>query len=135
MADASHRRHSSKTEASAGMWENLILSWRLYRDPRVSVWLKRLPVMLAVVYLVMPFDLIPDVLLGPGQMDDLGMMGLMALSLTWLPRFAPAEVVAEHKSKMRGAGEKDPSAESRSEGSTRHGNEEVVIEPPFRVHR
>lgn len=135
MADASRRRHSSGTAANAGMWENLVLSWRLYQDPRVSVWLKRLPVMLAVVYLVMPFDLIPDFLLGPGQMDDLGMMGLMALSLTWLPRFAPAEVVAEHKSKMRRARENGPSADSESERTTRRGDEEVVIEPPFRVHR
>lgn len=139
MADHARRRPSSKTEkteARVGTWENIILAWRLYRDPRVSVWLKRLPVVLALVYLVVPFDLIPDVLIGAGQVDDLGMMGLMALALTWLPKFAPADVVAEHRAKMRWSRGARDGGGRRSEGRADPGNERGdVIDPPFRVHR
>jgi hypothetical protein len=46
-------------------------------------------------------DLVPDFLLGLGQVDDVGAIGLALLVLTRLvPRLAPAEVVAEHRAAM-----------------------------------
>ena len=134
MARRVERGQAATSEGDAGVWDNLVLTWRLYRDPRVSSWMKRLPVVLAVLYVIVPFDLIPDVFLGVGQLDDLGVMGLMALSLTWLPRFAPAEVVAEYrqpeKRHRRGHDEGQPEAKHRTRTKNDRGQ---VIDPPFSV--
>ncbi|HEV2106648.1 MAG TPA: DUF1232 domain-containing protein [Thermomicrobiales bacterium] len=136
MVDEVRGRQASNGGFDAGFLENAALSWRLYRDPRVSVWLKRLPIVLAFIYLVLPLDLIPDMLLGVGQLDDIGIMGLMALSLTWLPKFAPAEVVAEHKAKMRSGGGARASGRTADDKRARRVAEhEDIIEPPFRVDR
>lgn len=74
---------------------------RLFQDGRVSPWLKRLVPLGALAYFLMPFDLIPDMLVGPGQLDDLGVIAISAFVLTrLLVKFAPAEVVAEHLAAM-----------------------------------
>lgn len=62
------------------------LSWfqalaRYYRDPSASVFGK-LVIFLAMIYVVCPIDLIPDVPL-IGWLDDLGVMGL---ATAWLAR-------------------------------------------------
>lgn len=132
MAGTSRNNQRESLSGEEGVWDNLVLSWRLYRDPRVSNWLKRLPIVMAIIYLVVPFDLIPDVFIGVGQLDDLGVIGLMALSLTWLPRFAPREVVEEYRSGSRG----QPASSADAEGSKRAGTPgttENVIDPPYRV--
>ena len=56
-----------------GIRDQLRLGWRLLRDERVSALKFALPALLAL-YLVSPVDVIPDILLGPGQMDDLGVV-------------------------------------------------------------
>ena len=56
-----------------GIRDQLRLSWRLLRDERVSAFKFALPALLAL-YLMSPIDLIPDFLLGLGQMDDLGVV-------------------------------------------------------------
>src|SRR6476661_3441793 len=83
-------------------WPNRIrLVWRLFQDGRVSPWLKRLVPLGAVAYFLMPFDLIPDMFVGPGQLDDLGVFVVSAFMLTkLLVKFAPANVVAEHLAAM-----------------------------------
>lgn len=43
---------------------------RAMRDPRIPTWIKFLP-LLALVYLVMPIDIIPDPILIVGWLDDL----------------------------------------------------------------
>lgn len=132
MAGTSRNNQWVSSGGGEGVWDNLVLSWRLYRDPRVSNWLKRLPIVMALIYLVVPFDLIPDVFVGVGQLDDLGVMGLMALSLTWLPRFAPRDVVEEYRSDSRGqsAGYGDTQRSERAGTQDAAGN---VIDPPFTV--
>ena len=65
---------------------------RLLRDGRVPVWPKGL-VALAVVYLLLPVDLIPDFLLGIGWLDDLSILGGSLYSLL---AASPKPVVAEH---------------------------------------
>ena len=79
----------------------LRLLWALFRDDRVSPWLKRLGPLGALLYVLSPIDIIPDFLLGPGQMDDLGVIALMLFVLSKLiVRFAPPAVVAEHLAAM-----------------------------------
>jgi len=61
--------------------------WRAFLDPRTPLWLKA--AMIGVVlYLVSPIDLIPDILLGFGFIDDLILVPLM---LSWIARRLPDE--------------------------------------------
>ncbi|MDQ4099275.1 MAG: DUF1232 domain-containing protein [Chloroflexota bacterium] len=79
----------------------LRLLWALLRDDRVSPWLKRLGPLGALLYVLSPIDIVPDFLLGPGQIDDLGVIAVMLFVLSKLiVRFAPPGVVAEHLNSM-----------------------------------
>jgi uncharacterized membrane protein YkvA (DUF1232 family) len=51
------------------------MAWRLFQDRRVPALAKAIP-MLSLLYVIMPFDLIPDWLLGLGQLDDLVVVAL-----------------------------------------------------------
>lgn len=80
-----------------GLWDRLRLAWRLVRDPRVAPRLSFAVPVLTLLYVVSPLDLVPDILLGVGQIDDLGAIGLGVLILTRLvPKLAPADVLREH---------------------------------------
>ena len=66
--------------------------FRLIKDGRVPLGSKML-LLLVLAYLVMPTDLLPDFLLGLGQIDDL----LVAfLGFRLFLRLCPKEVVQEH---------------------------------------
>lgn len=70
------------------------LAWRLFTDQRVPMLVKAIPA-LAVVYLLWPVDLIPDLPIPiVGQLDDLAVM-LLALRL--FIELAPPDLVSEHK--------------------------------------
>ncbi len=77
---------------------NLRLAWRLLRDPRVPM-LAKLPVPLALLYVISPVDIAPDLLPILGQMDDLTVV-LLALAL--FLRVCPPLVVQEHLARMAG---------------------------------
>jgi len=67
------------------------LYWRLFRDRRVSILPKALLV-LTLVYVISPFDVIPDFIPVIGEMDDV----VVVLSVLWLfIRLCPPEVVRE----------------------------------------
>lgn len=73
------------------------LTWKLYRDPRVSPMLKRAITLGAVAYVVSPVDLIPDLLIGAGQLDDVGLLaGLMLVLSRLLVAVAPEDVLASY---------------------------------------
>ncbi len=74
-----------------GMLDQTRLAWRLLRDQRVSSLKYALPALL-FIYLVSPFDAIPDLLPCIGQTDDLG-IAVVALMLT---DPSPSEVGAGH---------------------------------------
>ena len=74
------------------------LSWALLLDNRVPWVLKLIPLG-AIVYVISPLDLIPDVIPILGQLDDLGIL-MMALRL--FNSMAPADVVDEHINRLRG---------------------------------
>jgi uncharacterized membrane protein YkvA (DUF1232 family) len=85
------------------------ISWfralgRYYRDPSAST-LGKLVIVLALVYVVVPVDLIPDVPV-VGWLDDLGVMGL---ATAWLARVVsryrtrnPADASADQDRALRG---------------------------------
>jgi uncharacterized membrane protein YkvA (DUF1232 family) len=68
------------------------LAYNLMLDPRVHPVTKLIPIA-AVAYLFMPLDVIPDVAIGLGQLDDLA---ILMLGLRTFFEFAPPEVVQEH---------------------------------------
>jgi uncharacterized membrane protein YkvA (DUF1232 family) len=129
MGPAAHRQsHEYPGKLSASFWQDLRLAWRLYRDPRVPKALKTVVPVLVAAYLVSPIDLIPDVLLGIGQLDDLSMMSLaLVLTVTVLKRLAPREIVLEHLAAMH---------RTRGNGERMSGNGDAsgeIIEANFRV--
>jgi uncharacterized membrane protein YkvA (DUF1232 family) len=78
-----------------GAIERLRLGWRLLRDSRVPT-LPKLLVPLAIIYILSPIDVIPDFLLGIGQVDDISVIGLILAVIAGLVRWAPQHIVAEH---------------------------------------
>ena len=60
------------------------------RTPRIS----KILLSLAVAYLAMPFDLIPDFIPVIGQLDDLVVIPCLVVLAV---RFIPAAVLAEHR--------------------------------------
>lgn len=85
-----------------GILNEMKLSWRLLRDERVTS-LKYLAPALLALYVASPVDVIPDLLLGIGQVDDLGVavLGLM-VALKLIPKLAPADVLREHTADING---------------------------------
>ena len=69
--------------------KRLRLVWYLFWDGRVPLWTK-LVIPLALLYLVSPVDFVPDVILGLGQLDDLG---VILLGIALFVRLAPPEIV------------------------------------------
>ena len=98
------------------------LIWRLWRDSRVPIWLKFIPPA-TLIYLFMPLDLLPDPLLGLGQLDDLA---VILLGLRLFVALAPKEVVHQHLAEMAGRWRVKPSSPSRSESPE-------VVEGQYRV--
>ncbi len=93
---------SSNVE-SLGLLQRAQLLWNLMRDDRVASWVKKVGPAAIIAYVISPIDLIPDFLIGPGQVDDLGVVALgLVLMVRLLVRFAPQDVVAEHVSRITG---------------------------------
>ena len=67
----------------------LVLFQRLVRDPRIPR-LRKLPLLVALVYLAIPIDLVPDFIPVAGQLDD---AIVVALALRVLAR---RELLEEH---------------------------------------
>ena len=78
---------------------NLVrLYWRLLRDPRVSIWPKAL-LAGALVYVALPFDLIPDTLPLLGEVDD---VVIFVAAAHWFFQWCPPDVVREHVAAIGG---------------------------------
>jgi uncharacterized membrane protein YkvA (DUF1232 family) len=117
-------------DAGLGTWQELVLAFRLYRDPRVSTFLKSIVPMLAALYVVSPVDLIPDFVLGVGQVDDLGVLGFAVfVGLKLIRRWAPSNIVAEHLAAMGLAADDGPTRRS----TTGRGAVGDVIDASYRV--
>jgi uncharacterized membrane protein YkvA (DUF1232 family) len=72
------------------------LAARLMREPRVPLFAKAAPA-LAMLYVLSPLDVIPDVLPVLGQVDDLG---ILILSMKLFLRLCPADVTSFHTAAM-----------------------------------
>jgi len=74
------------------IFTELRLAWRLLREPRVPVLAKAVPV-LAILYVISPIDVIPDVLPVIGQVDDIG---ILVLAVKAFLKICPSGVAAHH---------------------------------------
>lgn len=73
--------------------QTLRLVWRLMQDPRVPVFPK-LIVPAAIIYVLSPIDLLPDFILGLGQVDDIA---IFLFSIKFFIEMSPPDVVEEHR--------------------------------------
>lgn len=79
-----------------GIFKQIRLVWLLMKDGRVPVWAKSV-VPLSLLYLISPLDFIPDVALGLGQLDDLG---VILLGMTLFVKLCPPHVVEEYQNEL-----------------------------------
>lgn len=101
--------HDDKQGFLGGLWQQLRLVQKLFLDPEVPIYLKALPIA-AVVYLLFPFDFIPDVIPGLGQLDDIT---ILILGAKMFIEMAPQQVVARHLQSMRTQGDNTPVVDER----------------------
>jgi len=72
------------------------LTWYLLTDGRVSSWVKMIP-LATLLYILSPIDLLPDPILGLGQLDDLA---ALILGVKLFIEMCPREIVREHLERM-----------------------------------
>ena len=100
--------------ALAQFVRTLRLVWRLLNDARVSGFPK-LIIPAAILYVLSPIDLMPDLALGLGQLDDLG---VVALAIALFIEVCPRAIVEEHRRALAADALPD-SDENVIEGSAR----------------
>jgi len=72
------------------------LTWYLLTDGRVSSGVKMIP-LATLLYILSPIDLLPDPILGLGQLDDLA---ALILGVKIFIEMCPREIVREHLERM-----------------------------------
>jgi uncharacterized membrane protein YkvA (DUF1232 family) len=104
------------------MWRQARLAWYLVRSPEVPLYLKILPA-LAIIYVLLPTDFIPDVFPILGQLDDVTALLVGAKVFIEL---APQEVVAQY---MRSARRGAPAAtdQEESDGQAQGDVEDLIV--------
>jgi len=85
----------------AGLFNQFRLVWKLFTDDRVSMLVKSI-VPLSFIYTISPVDFIPDVILGLGQLDDLG---VILLGLALFIKLAPPDLVEFYRNQIEFGGD------------------------------
>jgi uncharacterized membrane protein YkvA (DUF1232 family) len=87
---------------SPGFWMNLFnsfrVAWRLMWDSRVPASAKLVPI-LTVLYILSPIDLVPDVIVGLGQLDDIA---ILLLGTQLFIAVSPKDIVARIRAEIEG---------------------------------
>jgi uncharacterized membrane protein YkvA (DUF1232 family) len=90
----------SGSGSRAGMLTELLnnahLTWKLLLDPKVNALAKLVPAA-ALAYLIMPIDVIPDMIPGLGQLDDIA---VILLGIRAFIALCPPELVQWYRSEM-----------------------------------
>ena len=72
--------------------KDIKLAWNLLHDPHLSWPIKAIP-LAAVIYVLSPIDLVPDPILGLGQLDDLA---ILLLGIKLLIDLSPKNIVSHY---------------------------------------
>ncbi len=107
-----------------GAWQQARLFMRLMVDKRVSVLLKVIPVAIGA-YILMPFDISPDIVPVLGQLDDLG---VFIVGIKMFMDMSPVSVVKEHMMAIREADGYDYLNEDVTDGTPLVIDGEIVKE-------
>jgi uncharacterized membrane protein YkvA (DUF1232 family) len=87
---------------SPGFWMNLFnsfrVAWRLMWDSRVPAAAKLVPI-LTVLYILSPIDLVPDVIVGLGQLDDIA---ILLLGTQLFIAVSPKDIVERIRAEIEG---------------------------------
>ena len=87
---------------SPGFWMNLFnsfrVAWRLMWDSRVPAAAKLVPI-LTVLYILSPIDLVPDIVVGLGQLDDLA---IFLLGTQLFIAVSPKDIVERIRAEIEG---------------------------------
>ena len=79
-----------------GIMKQFRLVWALFTDGRVSL-LTKAVIPMSLLYVISPIDFIPDVILGLGQLDDLG---VILLGMALFVKMCPPELVEYYVRKL-----------------------------------
>ncbi|NTU64249.1 MAG: DUF1232 domain-containing protein [Chloroflexi bacterium] len=87
---------------SPGFWMNFFnsfrIAWRLMWDGRVPASAKVVPI-LTVLYVLSPIDILPDLVVGLGQLDDLA---ILLLGTRLFIAVSPKDIVARIRAEIEG---------------------------------
>jgi uncharacterized membrane protein YkvA (DUF1232 family) len=102
---------------------NARLAWRLFRDPRVSGATKLIIPGLAAAYLLFPADLLPDLIPGLGQLDDLA---VIVLAIKLFVDRCPQWLVQAHRDELAGVPDAVQTPQASHGGQTVDGEYRVI---------
>ena len=105
------------------MWRQARLAWHLVRSPEVPLYLKVLPA-LAVIYVLIPTDFIPDVFPVIGQLDDITALLVGAKVFIEL---APQDVVSRYVQNARQGGAPAASSEDNSAEQIKDDADNLIV--------
>jgi uncharacterized membrane protein YkvA (DUF1232 family) len=98
-----------------GLFKQVRLGWRLFRDSRVPGWVKAIP-WIGLLYLLSPIDLIPDFAFpGLGEVDDIV---VLLVALKAFVDLSPPGVVREHLEDLFGVSRDSVSTAETGTGPT-----------------
>ncbi len=101
--------------AVARLINTLRLVFRLMKDSRIPTFPK-LIIPAAILYALSPIDLIPDMILGLGQIDDIA---VLVFSVSLFIEMCPPDIVAEHRRALAAQTKSAVQEEDVVEGSYR----------------
>lgn len=88
--------HTKNLSMLTTLFRQLRLVWLLLRDNRVS-FLAKLVVPLSFLYLIFPFDILPDIIPAIGQLDDLG---VILLGMALFVKLCPSYLVEQYRNQL-----------------------------------
>ena len=104
------------------LWQQVKLVYQLMLDPEVPIYLKILP-FATILYLLFPFDFLPDVIPGIGQLDDIT---ILVVGAKMFIELAPDRVVARHLQKMRRNQEFPIETDNQASGNILEGDPDII---------
>ncbi len=79
------------------IWQKIRLVYRLMLDPEVPIYLKLLP-FIGIIYQLIPYEFLPDLIPGLGQLDDLT---ILIIGAKMFIDMSPHQVVERHLRSLR----------------------------------